>query len=62
MDYNEFISGWCNLDMILGPILLIQLDPTQDQTDPIQSMQPTSSETNKTRRDKKNEANSAYMQ
>ena len=61
MDYNRLISRWCNLDMIMGPILLIQLDPTQDQTDPIQHMQPTSSGTNKTRPDK-NEANSADMQ
>ena len=53
MDYNGLISRWCNLDMIMGPILLIQLDPTQDQTDPIQPMQPTSSETNKTSPDKK---------
>ena len=37
----------------MGPILFIQLDPTQDKTDPIQPMQPTSSETNKTRPYKK---------
>jgi len=46
--------------MIMGPILLIQLDPTQDQTDPIQHMQTTSSGTNKTRPDKKRSKQCRY--
>jgi len=60
MDYNGLISRWCNLDMIMGPILFIQLDPTQDKTDPIQPMQPTSSVSNKTRPNKKRSKQCRY--
>ena len=44
----------------MGPILLIELDPTQDQTDLVQPMQPTSSATNKTRPDKKRSRQCRY--